>query len=75
MRDLGVLVYTWHLGHISHISDIVKKANRMLGMTKRCFKFMGKDIFVRLYKALAACVGICKLSMVPKFDKRQKANN
>ena len=51
VRDLGVLVDT-NLAFGAHISDIVKKANRMLGMIKRCFKYMGKDIFVRLYKAL-----------------------
>ena len=51
MRDLGVLIDT-NLAFGAHISDLVKKANRMLGMIKQCFRFMGKDIIVRLYKAL-----------------------
>ena len=46
VRDLGVLVDT-NLTFGAHISDIVKKAKRMLGIIKQCFKFMGKDVFVR----------------------------
>ena len=35
-----------------HILNCVNKANRMLGLIKRSFSFMDKEMFLPLYKAL-----------------------
>ena len=35
-----------------HLLNCVNKANRMLGLIKRSFLFMDKEIFLPLYKAL-----------------------
>ena len=35
----------------SHINAKVKKANQMMGLIRRVFSFLGKDMFLRLYTA------------------------
>ena len=50
-KDLGI-TFDKDLTFDSHISNITKKANQMLGIIKRTFTFMNKDIFLKLYKAL-----------------------
>ena len=50
-KDLGI-TFDKELTFDSHISNITKKANQMLGIIKRTFTFMNKDIFLKLYKAL-----------------------
>ena len=50
-KDLGV-VFDDTLKFDLHINDAIKKANSMLGLIKRNFKYIDKDIFLRLYKAL-----------------------
>ena len=49
-RDLGV-VFDCSLNFDSHIQKIISKANQMLGIIKRAFSFMDRDIFLRLYKS------------------------
>ena len=50
-KDLGITFDT-NLKFDQHISNIVKKANQMLGIIKRTFTFRNKHIFLKLYKAL-----------------------
>ena len=50
-KDLGV-IFDESLKFDIHINAAVKKANQMLGIIKRNFTFIDKDIFLKLYKAL-----------------------
>lgn len=50
-KDLGVIVDD-ELNFETHILELVKKANRTLGIIKRNFKHIGTKSFVLLYKAL-----------------------
>ena len=51
IKDLGV-IFDCKLKFDIHIIDKVNKANRMLGIIKRNFKFLSPDAFVMLYKSL-----------------------
>ena len=50
-KDLGI-TFDPKLNFDSHISNITKKANQMLGIIKRTFTFIDKHTFLKLYKAL-----------------------
>ena len=50
-KDLGVSFDT-DLNFDGHINRVVSKANQMLGIIKRSFEFLDKDIFLKLYKSL-----------------------
>ena len=50
-KDLGVTFDT-EINFKKHITNITKKANQMLGIIKRNFSFINKDIFIKLYKSL-----------------------
>ena len=50
-KDLGV-TFESTLKFDKHILNCVNKANRMLGLIKRSFSFMDKEMFLPLYKAL-----------------------
>ena len=50
-KDLGV-TFESTLRFDKHILNRVNKANRMLGLIKRSFSFMDKEMFLPLYKAL-----------------------
>ena len=50
-KDLGV-TFESTLRFDKHILNCVNKANRMLGLIKRSFSFMDKEMFLPLYKAL-----------------------
>jgi len=50
-KDLGVTFDTL-LTFDSHIENIISKANQMLGLIKRTFSYLNKDIFTKLYKSL-----------------------
>ena len=50
-KDLGV-AFESTLRFDKHILNCVIKANRMLGLIKRSFSFMDKEMFLPLYKAL-----------------------
>ena len=49
-KDLGVIIDS-ELTFESHLSAKVKKANQMMGLIRRVFSFMGKEMFIRLYPA------------------------
>ena len=49
-RDLGVLVDS-KLTFSTHVEQVTKKANRLLGCIAHTFKHMDKDSFVLLYKS------------------------
>ena len=51
IKDLGV-IFDCKLKFDIHINDKINKANRMLGIIKRNFKFLCPDAFVMLYKSL-----------------------
>ena len=50
-KDLGILVDS-NLSFDMHIQDVVKKANRILGVIKRNFKFLDCTTFIMLYKSM-----------------------
>ena len=50
-KGLGV-TFKSTLRFNKHILNCVNKANRMLGLIKRSFSFMDKEMFLPLYKAL-----------------------
>ena len=50
-RDLGVLI-DCKLDFGNHITEIVNKANRMMGMIKIGFTYLDKDMFMNLYPVL-----------------------
>ena len=49
--DLGV-TFDEKLNFDSHIQKSINKANKILGIIKRTFSYLDKDIFLRLYKAM-----------------------
>jgi hypothetical protein len=50
-KDLGV-TFDPKLTFDQHIKNVINKANSMLGIIKRTFTFLSKDMFLKLYKAL-----------------------
>ena len=50
-KDLGVTI-SQDLKWNKHISDIVAKANRMVGLVKHTFSYIDKEMFITVYKAL-----------------------
>ena len=48
--DLGVL-FKKNLKFDEHINNTVNKVNRIIGLIKRKFTYMGKDLFLTLYKS------------------------
>ena len=50
-KDLGVM-FDRQLLFDSHIENAINKANRTLGVIKRTFSYLDKDIFLKLYKTL-----------------------
>ena len=48
---MGILVDS-NLSFDMHIQDVVKKANRILGVIKRNFKFLDCTTFIMLYKSM-----------------------
>ena len=50
-KDIGVN-FDNKLKFSDHIAVCVKKANQKLGIIKRSFEYLDKDIFLRLYKSL-----------------------
>ena len=49
-KDLGVTIDN-RLTFSEHINNTVKKANQVMGMIRRTFKFIDKDIFALLFKS------------------------
>ena len=50
--DLGIL-FKKNLKFGEHINNTVNKVNRIIGLIKRKFTYMDKDLFLTLYKFLA----------------------
>ena len=50
-KDLGI-TFDNKLSFDTHINATINKANQMIGVIKRTFDYLGKDIFLKLYKAL-----------------------
>ena len=50
-KDLGVFVDE-KLSFETHIGNVVKTANRVTGIIRRQFKYIGHEVFVNLYKSL-----------------------
>ena len=50
-KDLGIKFQS-SLKFDCHIRIVVDKANKLIGLIKRTFSFMDKDLFIRLYKTL-----------------------
>ncbi|MEW8089878.1 MAG: hypothetical protein AB2784_09675, partial [Candidatus Thiodiazotropha endolucinida] len=54
-----------------HIIVTVNKANKLLGMVKRTFSFMDKELFLTVYKSLIRSVRLWITSMEPKHKEIQ----
>ena len=64
-KDLGI-TFDSNLNFDKHISNVTKKSNQMLGLIKRTFTYMDKDMFLKLYKALVRShFGVWKCNMEP----------
>ena len=50
-KDLGVL-FDRKLSFRQHTGSIVKKVNRMIGLTRRTFHYMDEEVFRLLYTSL-----------------------
>ena len=50
-KHLGIIVDT-NLKFVQHINTNVEKANQMLGIIKRSFSFMDKEMLFILFKSL-----------------------
>ena len=50
-KDLGIIIDD-KLKFIQHINLQTKQANQRLGMIKRSFDFMDKDMFLTLFKSI-----------------------
>ena len=50
-KDIGV-TFSNNLKFDKHINNIISKANQMTGIIKRSFKYMDKDMFIKLYKSI-----------------------
>ena len=50
-KDVGV-TFSNDLKFDLHINNVVNKANQMLGIIKRSFTYLDRDMFLRLYKGL-----------------------
>ena len=50
-KDLGI-TFQNDMKFDIHISNVVNKANRLLGLIKRTFSYMDKTIFLTLYKTI-----------------------
>ena len=50
-KDLGVYIES-NLSFEAHVNKAVLSANKMTGVIKRNFKYMGEEIFLNLYKTL-----------------------
>ena len=49
-KDLGIIIDT-DLTFDVHVSEMIKKANNMLGLIRRSFCCLNADILLQLYKA------------------------
>ena len=50
-KDIGV-TFTNNLDFDVHINNIVKKANQVMGLIRRSFSHLDKEMFINLYKSL-----------------------
>ena len=50
-KDLGV-TFEKNLTFDKHIANVVSKANKMIGIIRKSFSQLNKEVFVKLYKAL-----------------------
>ena len=50
-KDLGVIIDN-KLTFDSHIQEAINRANRILGLIKRTFSYLDKEMFLMLYKGL-----------------------
>ena len=52
-KDLGVrILFYKNLKFRKHVGAICNKANRMIGLVRRTFKYMDKEIFLTVYKSM-----------------------
>lgn len=50
-KDLGI-IFQKTLKFVKHINNTVNRANRLIGMIKRTFRTLNRDLFLTLYKSL-----------------------
>jgi len=72
-KDLGVTV-DHQLKFDQHIENQVNKANKILGLIRRSFNFMDKDILTNLYKTLVRPhLEYCHAVTYPQFERQWKS--
>ena len=54
-KDLGVHI-DYNINFQVHIGEIISKANKILGLIRRSFKYLNQDMFLTLYKTLVRSV-------------------
>ena len=54
-KDLGVHI-DHNINFQVHIGEIISKANKILGLIRRSFKYLNQDMFLTLYKTLVRSV-------------------
>ena len=69
-KDLGVTVQ-YDLSPGAHIGEIVKKANRNLGMIRRACAFKSQHNIMNLYKTGETTPRLCISSVVTSTDQKQ----
>ena len=68
-KDLGIIMSN-DLKQYKDVTNKVKKANKMLGMIKRTFSYLDKEILLRLYKAyVRPILEYCQQAMSPYLQK------
>ena len=75
-RDLGV-IFEDNLSFDSHIQRAVSKANQILGLIRRSFDYIDRDMFTQLYKAFVRPhleYGNIVWHPVPIFEKTVNRN-
>ena len=50
-KDLGI-IFQQNLKFEEHISNVVSKANRLLGLVKRTFSYIDRTVFLTIYKTI-----------------------
>ena len=71
-KDLGVK-FDECLNFATHISEVITKGNQRIGLIRRSFTFMNKQIFLTLYKALVRpLLEYCNTIWHPLYKKENE---
>ena len=66
--DLGIM-FDKNLKFDEHIGSTVNKVNKIIGLIKRKFTHMDKDLFLTLYKSLVRSKLMVTFFVLPNYQK------